>query len=112
MVSRYVSIINEENLENDKILNFSEYRKGSNKYGILIDGMMMWLRTYRKDNSNIIISNLDKFLKESNINKDLLIEFLNDIENTNLINFKISIENDQIKFYDLNKTNKNRYVFQ
>lgn len=88
-----------------RILKFSEYRKGSSEYGVLFQDLMMLLRLKRKNNEDeIIISK--KELK--NIDIDKLIKLSHDIRTMRKLgmSFDIEIMNDKIRFYNLNKVNK------
>ena len=98
--------------EIDHVVRFSEYRKGSSKYGETVKAIMMWLRTYRKDASPYLVTPISKFLRETNIKLDELEKFIEDLPNTKLISFSIEIKNGSIIFMGLNNTIKNRLVWE
>lgn len=74
---------------NHKVLKYSEYRKGSNEYGKLVQDLMMLLRLKwdeNKETDNIILTKKD--IKNFDYNK--LISFLSD----NMIMRKLGISFD------------------
>jgi hypothetical protein len=94
-----------------KVMNFGEYRKGSTKYGGMVDSIMSWLRMHKEEKSDTIKVNLDKFLKETNIDINELEDFLQNNQ-TKLISFDISVSNEIITFSNLNNTKTNRFVWE
>lgn len=99
------------NPETTKVMNFGEYRKGSTKYGGMVDSIMSWLRMHKEEKSDTIKVNLDKFLKETNIDISELEDFLQNNQ-TKLISFDISISDNLITFSNLNNTKTNRFVWE
>lgn len=88
---------------NNKIIRFSEYRKGSSEYGQLFQDLMMILRFKREENkdSDYIILN-KKELKNIDFNK--LINLLEDKKKMRKLgmSFDVDILGDKrIKFYNL-----------
>lgn len=103
-IKRFENIILEgSTIDMEKIIPFGEWRKGSTKYGDIVNRIMMYLRLYKIENESIVL-NLDEFLKETNIKLDELKEFLNSEEIKRLIDFDIKIEGDNIYFTDLNRS--------
>ena len=96
---------------NQKVQSFGEYRKGSNKYGGLVDKIMMWLRMHKEEKLNIIKVDLAKFLSETNIKINELEDFIQNNQ-TKLISFDISISDNQVEFSNLNNTKTNRFVWE
>jgi hypothetical protein len=94
-----------------QVQKFGEYRKGSGEYGDLVNATLEWLRTYRKKDNALKVS-LKKFLKETNIKLEDLQNFIANKDKTNLISFNIDIQGDQVIFTDLDKTNKQRLVWE
>lgn len=95
----------------NNLLKFGEYRKGSSEFGEFIQKLMMFLRTFKKENEDILV------FKTKNINFDLekLYKLINDENKTRLISFNVKFTdkdgNDvekpdidgNIIFYDLNR---------
>jgi len=87
-----------------------EYRKGSNKFGGVVNDIMMFLRLYKTDTKNDIIKfNIDEFQNISNIDIKRIKHMLD--SNSNLISFDIEIDDKYIIFSKLNKAYKNRFVW-
>jgi len=96
-----------------KFEDFGEYRKGSNKYGTLIQDIMMFLRTYKKTDNN----NLTFKIKDITFDINKLVELLNDINKPRLISFDVKftdsnnniidypVDDGYINFNNLNKRN-------
>ena len=89
-----------------------EYRKGSKKYGSLLNSIMEFLRLPEfknkiSENDGIKFEILD-FEKRSNINVNNIKLMLDD-EN-NLFSFDIKIDDKYIIFSNIKNTYKNRYV--
>ena len=96
-------------LKEDKLLNFEnffEYRKGSKEFGGIVASVMDWLRLHKNQSDPVdhIETNLDSFLKETNIDLQKLKKFIE--SKTKLINFKIEINGDKILFLNLNDSKK------
>lgn len=88
-----------------EIIKFGEYRKGSSKYGQLIESIMMWIRMHKDVGDKVkgVSTNLNKFLSETKINLKDLQSFLKEKSKTNLISFDIKIESNIIYFSELDK---------
>lgn len=88
-----------------EIIKFGEYRKGSSKYGQLVDTIMTWLRLHKTSGDNIkkISTKLNKFLSETRIKLEDLQSFLKEKDKTNLISYDIKIIGDEIYFSGLAK---------
>lgn len=86
-----------------------EFRKGSERYGSLVDRIMMYLRTFDIDKSKPLRIPITTFTEKTNTNIKELKDFIND-NNSNLISFKIQIENDYIHIMDLDKAQKNKNI--
>ena len=90
--------------DNSKILKFSEYRKGSNEYGQIINDLMMFLRFKKEQNKNsdfIIIHKSE--LKNIDFNK--LKDLLQDDTKRKKLGLSFDVEfldNNKIKFHNLN----------
>lgn len=102
-----------------KILKYHEYikettgewRKGSEKYAGLIEGIMLYLRNFEEiDKSKPIIISIDDFTKNVNTSKEELLKFLED--ETNLISFDMKIEGDNVIISNLDKSDKQRFVWE
>ena len=114
-LKKYSFFVNEDmiNQKPTEIKKFGEYRKGSNKFGGLVDKMMSWLRLHKTDPKiTKLRSDLNIFLQESNISYEELISFLNDENKSNLISFDIEVFNDKIEFSKLNDSKKQRYIWE
>lgn len=113
MIFRFNHFLSEEVLTSpEPIVKFGEYRKGSGQYGELIKTIMMWLRNYRKDTSNVIKTKLSRFLSETKIKLEELQKLINDLPTTKLLSFSIQIIGDEIIFTNLKNTTKNRFVWE
>lgn len=113
MILKFHQYITEDKLDTpETIIKFSEYRKGSSVYGKLVEAIMMWLRTYRKDKYDILTTSLNRFLSETKISLEELNKFILEYPKLKLISFGIKIEGPKIIFLDLNNTTKNRYVWE
>lgn len=101
--------------DENKIISFKdfqpgEYRKGSNKFGGLINDIMMFLRIYKKNkNKNSLKFRIDEFEKGSNIKIEDIIQLIN--SGTKLLSFDIKIDDEYITFKNLNKAYKSRFVW-
>jgi hypothetical protein len=89
-----------------------EYRKGSMKFGNLINKIMEFLRLPefkdKIDNNDGLRFERKDFEKRSNINTAEIEQLLNNEHN--LYSFNINIDDKYITFSDINKTYKDRYV--
>jgi hypothetical protein len=94
-----------------QVQKIGEYRKGSDQYGALVNSILEWLRTYRKQEDGLKVS-IEKFLKETNLTLEELQSFLQNKDKTKLISFDIDIQDGQVIFTNLGKTNKSRYVWE
>ena len=67
-----------KNIKEEKIFKFSEYEPTKYNSNVLINKIMEWLRAYFIDNKDATKINipLNKFLKETDIDIDKLIEEL------------------------------------
>lgn len=97
-----------------KITSFSdfagEYRKGSHKFGGLVNDIMMFLRMYKDDkNKKSLKFKRDEFEKGSNIKISDIVKLLN--SKTNLLSFDIKIDDKYITFQNLNKAYKGNFVW-
>jgi hypothetical protein len=96
--------------QDQDIIHFGEYRKGSDKWGSMITKIMEWLRLkkdeMKKELDNIQI-NVDDFQSETNIPLTELEDFVKDKISKGLYNFEIVIDydNNSIKFYNLSDRN-------
>jgi len=91
------------------ILRFSEYRRGSNEYGQLFKDLMMILRLKQeKDKDEIILNKKD--LKNIDLYK--LIKLSKNIKEMRKLgmSFDIEIKGDKMRFYNLNKVNKEYHL--
>jgi len=113
MIFRFNHFIKEEVLvEPEPIVKFGEYRKGSAQYGNMVKNIMMWLRNYRKGDSNIIETELSRFLNETKIKLEDLKKLISDLPTTKLLSFSIQLIGDKIRFTNLKNTTKNRFVWE
>jgi hypothetical protein len=88
-----------------------EYRKGSEEFGGLIQGIMLYLRNFENlDKTRPVIIKLEDFINNVNTTKEELNRFIND--STNLISFDIKIEGDNVIITGLDKTDKQRLVWE
>ena len=100
----------EHKITSFKDFQFSEYRKGSNKFGGLINDIMMFLRLYKEDrNKKSLKFKRDEFEKGANIKIEDIIQLLN--SGVNLLSFNIKIDDEYITFKNLNKAYKSRFVW-
>jgi hypothetical protein len=100
----------------DSDVVFGEFRKGSSKYGQLINDIMLFLRNYDIDNND----NLTFNVKDINIDLDMLNKLKNDDNKNKLISFDIEYldnnknivdnidKNGYIRFINLNKKMNDR----
>ncbi len=87
-----------------------EYRKGSNKFGGIVNDIMMFLRIYKEGGQKDILKfRIDKFQEGSNIDIKRIKQLLD--SDTNLLSFDIEIDDEYITFSNLNKVYKNRFVW-
>jgi hypothetical protein len=91
---------------------FGEYRKGSDKYGKIINRVMEFLRlpefkTHIEENDGLKFEIAD-FEKRSHINIDKIKQLLSG--DHNLYSFDINIDDKYITFSNIKKTYKDRYV--
>jgi hypothetical protein len=98
-----------QNINNQIIKPFGEFRKGSNEYGVFIQELMSFLRLFEIENNSLKIEtnkitfDLDTLIKLNNdINKNRLISF--DIEFLDQYDNKIDspVNNGFILFTNLN----------
>lgn len=98
-----------------KILKFGEYRKGSNEYGEFIQELMMFLRSFKKDENVLIfpiknikfdINSLFKLKNDINKKKLVSFDFIFTDKNKNEVN--IIDKNGYVIFYNLNKKTEDR----
>jgi len=90
-----------------------EYRKGSNKFGKLVQDIMMFLRLpeyndHRNDNDGLKFK-ISDFEKKSNINIEEIKKLLN--SQHKLISFDIILNDEYIVFKNFKNTKKNRFVW-
>lgn len=91
---------------------FTEFRKGSNKYGDLINGIMMWLRLHViEPTTNSVKSKLDTFINDTNTDINLLYEYIKDQEKLRLATFEITISGDEITFNNINNTKTKKLIW-
>jgi len=95
------------------ILNFGEYRKGSNEYGQFIQDIMIFLRNFKKNDDDKLIFKI----KDITFDINKLLKLKNDPNKTRLISFNINFfdnnknninfidKNGTVEFTDLNKKN-------
>ena len=95
---------------NEYVRETGEYRKGSDKYAGLVHGIMLYLRNFELNLSKPAIIKIDDFIKNVNTTKKELESFIND--STNLINFDIKIEGDNVIITNLDKTSKQRHIWE
>lgn len=91
---------------------FGEYRKGSDRFGKLISRIMEFLRlpefkSHIEENDGLTFK-VDDFEKRSHIKIDDIKQLLKN--DHNLYSFDIYIDDKHIKFSNINKTYKDRYV--
>ena len=92
-----------------------EYRKGSNKYGQLVNDIMMFLRLpeykdHINDNDGLKF-NIGDFEKKSNISIEDIKKMLLDKYKNKLLSFDITIEGNFIIFKNIKNTRKQRFVW-
>jgi len=91
---------------------FGEYRKGSEKFGKLMNRVMEFLRLpdfkAHIDENDILKFEISDFENRSHIKVDKIRELLN--TDNKLYSFDIDIDDKYIKFSNFNKTYKDRYV--
>jgi len=91
---------------------FGEYRKGSDKFGKIINRVMEFLRlpefkTHIEENDGLKFE-ISDFEKRSHINIDKIKQLLSG--DHNLYSFDINIDDKHITFSNIKKTYKDRYV--
>jgi len=87
-----------------------EFRKGSNKFGGLVNDIMMFLRMYKDDvKKDVLKFKIDDFQNKTNIKIAQIQQLLN--SNSNLLSFDIKIDDKYITFNNLNKVYKSRFVW-
>jgi hypothetical protein len=91
---------------------FGEYRKGSNKFGNLLNRIMEFLRLpdfkNHIDENDVLKFEIDDFEKRSKIKIDKIKQLLQ--SDHNLYSFDIDIDDKYITFSKFTKTYKDRYV--
>ena len=89
-----------------------EYRKGSNKFGKIINIIMEFLRLpefkSKLEENDGLKFKISDFEKRSHINIDEIKQLLNN--DNNLYSFDIKIDGDYIIFSNIKNTYKDRYV--
>lgn len=89
-----------------------EYRKGSTKFGNLVNSIMEFLRLpefkNKLDENDGIKFEISDFEKRSNISIEKIKQLLNN--DNNLFSFNINIDDKHITFSNIKKTRKDRYV--
>lgn len=98
---------------------FGEYRKGSDKFGGLVQDLMSFLRIFKNDNEKDILKfEIDDSgyiiyndVKKGKTTTNLNIKEINDLlkHNTNLLTFDIEIGDNTITFKNLNNVYKSRH---
>jgi len=87
-----------------------EFRKGSNKFGGLVNDIMMFLRIYKDDvKKDTLKFRIDDFQNKTNIKIVQIQQLMN--SDANLLSFDIKIDNEYITFNNLNKVYKSRFVW-
>jgi len=90
----------------------NEYRKGSKKFGKLLNRIMEFLRlpefNSKIEENDGIKFEISDFEKRSNISVKKIKELLNN--DNNLYSFDINISDNHISFSNIKKTYKDRYV--
>jgi len=87
-----------------------EYRKGSDKFGGVVNDIMMFLRMFKNnDKKDILKFKIDDFQKKSNIDINKIKQLIN--SDSNLLSFDIKLDNDYIIFKNLNNVYKSRFVW-
>ena len=98
-------LIQEDTLLDTSMIPFSEYRKGSALYGQMIASIMDWLRNYKNSEKVHRISvDINKFLQETNIDLNLLKQFIENKKQTKLVEFDVDIIGNRVVFDGLNKS--------
>jgi len=91
---------------------FGEYRKGSEKFGKLVNRIMEFLRLpdfkAHIDENDLLKFEISDFENRSHIKVEKIRELLN--TDSKLYSFDIDIDDKHIKFSNFNKTYKDRYV--
>jgi len=91
---------------------FGEYRKGSNKFGKVVNTIMEFLRLpefkNKIDENDGIKFEISDFEKRSHIEVDKIKQLLSN--DHHLYSFDIEIDDKYIIFSNINKTYKDRYV--
>jgi len=91
---------------------FGEYRKGSDKFGKVVERIMEFLRLpefkNKLDDNDGLKFLIPDFEARSHIKVDQIKQLLNN--DTNLYSFDIKIDDNHITFFNINKTRKDRYV--
>jgi len=87
-----------------KFEDYGEYRKGSNEYGTFIQDIMMFLRGFKKNDTD----SLSFRLKNITFDINKLVKLLNDTNKSRLVSF-------DVKFTDINnnvidKPDNNGYI--
>lgn len=99
----------------NRVKNFKEYfeyRKGSDKFGNLINRLMEFLRlpefSKKIDENDGLKFKIQDFEKRANISVDEIKKLISG--DNNLYSFDIDIDDKYISFSNINNTYKNRYV--
>ncbi|MCK9445505.1 hypothetical protein M0Q50_01260 [bacterium] len=92
----------------DKIMKLNDFDLTKYNGTKLVTSIMEWLRVYSEGKEEVIAP-LQKFYDETKIDKNQFLTFVQEMDKTGRVeNFKISIDDDNIKFYDFQNTKKDR----
>ena len=91
------------NTEQEDIIYYKDFNPVKYNGNLVVHDIMLWLRNFDKD---IIKINLEDFLDQTKINKDVFLTFISEIDKTEKINFEIELIDDILTF----KLNKNKFV--
>jgi hypothetical protein len=97
------------NITEDKIMKFSEYKPTKYNGNELVITIMEWLRAKLLEEPNVdqITYSFDSFLEESGIDKNIFMTFYNEKEKTQRANnFNVEIDGNDIHFNQF----KNEYI--
>lgn len=87
-----------------------EYRKGSDKFGGIVNDLMMYLRLFKDSSDKKELKfKIDEFQKKSNIDINRIKQLIE--SDYKLLSFDIKIDNEYITFTNLNNAYKARFVW-
>lgn len=84
----------------EPIVNYDDFDPKKYNGNLLVSDIMLWLRNF---DTNLITIDLDKFIEQTKIDKDIFLTFVNELVKTKRVEFDITIDNNIVTFSGFNK---------